>query len=435
MGPHNGEKLPGRQVIHHGGAELGNHVAGVLTHELRTDDLPGIAAGHQLHKAPARVLDDGAGVAEQGAFAGHGGDALLLGLGLGETHHGDLRGAVNAAGDHIQIRASLAAAHPLHAVRPLGRSHMGQLHGGGGIANGVHPGNAGAVVLIHQQALAVQRRIQVRGKQTVEIRTAANGTQDLFAGDGQLLALLLQMDAQALPRLLQGPDHGGGQHLHALLFQNLRQILAQLPVQLGQQIGHALHQRHPAAQVTVKGGKFHADDAAADDNDGGIGRVRPLQQLVGGHDPGQIQAGDGRADIHRAGGGQDALRRIRRPGAVRAGDADLTGGGDLRRALKHIHLRTLQQGEDAAPELLADAALKGEHLPHVVGESAVDAHRRAVCGVVVDLGGVEQGLGGDAAPIQAGAAHLPALHNGGVQPQLGGAQGGGIAPGTCADDQ
>ena len=50
------------------------------------------------------------------------------------------------------------------------------------------------------------------------------------------VAEVLQMDAQALPCLLQGPDHGGGQHLHALLFQNLRQVLAQLPVQLGQQI-------------------------------------------------------------------------------------------------------------------------------------------------------------------------------------------------------
>ena len=131
------------------------------------------------------------------------------------------------------------------------------------------PGMAGLIAFVHQQPFPVQRRGQPRGKQAVEIRPAANGAQHLLAGDGQLLALLLQMDAKPVRRLLHRLHHGGGQHLHALLFQDLRQILSQLTIQLGQQIGHALHQRYLTAKMTVKRGEFHADNAAADDDDGG----------------------------------------------------------------------------------------------------------------------------------------------------------------------
>ena len=45
-----------------------------------------------------------------------------------------------------------------------------------------------------------------------------------------------------------------------------------------------------------------------------------------------------------------------------------------------------------------------------------------------NLRGVEQAFCGDAAPVEAGAAHIPVLYNGGSDPQFGGAQGGLIAP-------
>ena len=311
---------------------------------------------------------------------------------------------------------------------------MSQLHSGGCVANGIHAGDAGLIAFVHQQPFTVQRRGQSFGKQTVEIRPAANGAQHLLAGDGQLLVLLLQMDAKSARCLLHRLHHGGGQHPHALLFQDLRQILSQLTIQLGQQVGHTLHQRYLTAEMTVERGKFHADNAAADNDDGLIRCVRALQQLVGGHNAGQLQSGNGRPDIHRAGGGQNALRGIPCHRAVRTGDIHLTGGGDLRRTLDNVHLCALQQRVDARAQLLADAALESEHFTDVVGKTAVNAYAGAVHGIVIDLRGVEQRLGRDAAPVQAGAAHLPALHDGGMQPQLGGAQRGGVPTGACAND-
>ena len=65
----------------------------------------------------------------------------------------------------------------------------------------------------------------------------------------------------------------------------------------------------------------------------------------------------------------------------------------------------------------------------------MNAHSGAVHRVAVDLRGVEQGLGGDTAPVQAGTAHLPALHHGGMQSQRGGAERRRVAPGTGADNK
>ena len=100
--------------------------------------------------------------------------------------------------------------------------------------------------------------------------------------------------------------------------------------------------------------------------------------------------------------------------------------------LQQVHPGPLQQGVDTPPKLFGDAALIGEHLRQVKGDvSGVGPGRGSVHGVPVHLGGVEQSLGGDAAPVEAGAAHLPALHHGGVQAALGRLQGGGVAPGPA----
>ena len=87
----------------------------MLAHEGRAQNLMGLGVSHDLHEAAARILDDGAGIAEHGALAHHSGNAPLLGLSLGDAHHGDLRRAVNAAGDHVQVNVVGHAVHALHA--------------------------------------------------------------------------------------------------------------------------------------------------------------------------------------------------------------------------------------------------------------------------------------------------------------------------------
>jgi hypothetical protein len=54
--------------------------------------------------------------------------------------------------------------------------------------------------------------------------------------------------------------------------------------------------------------------------------------------------------------------------------------------------------------------------------------------VVVDFGRAQQRLGRDAAPVEADAAEMLALDNGGLHAELGGADGGDIAARSATDD-
>ena len=66
---------------------------------------------------------------------------------------------------------------------------------------------------------------------------------------------------------------------------------------------------------------------------------------------------------------------------------------------------------------------------------AVDAVAAGVLEVVPDLGREEHRLGGDAAPVQAGAAELVGLFDeGDLQAVLRGADGAGVAGGAAAND-
>ena len=58
---------------------------------------------------------------------------------------------------------------------------------------------------------------------------------------------------------------------------------------------------------------------------------------------------------------------------------------------------------------------------------------RRAAHLVIELGGAEQSLGGDAAPIEADAAEMLALDDHRLEPELRGADGRDIASGPGAD--
>jgi hypothetical protein len=55
--------------------------------------------------------------------------------------------------------------------------------------------------------------------------------------------------------------------------------------------------------------------------------------------------------------------------------------------------------------------------------------------VMVDLGRAQQGLGGNAAPVEADAAEIRALDDRGLEAELRRADGGDVTAGAGADDQ
>ncbi len=67
-------------------------------------------------------------------------------------------------------------------------------------------------------------------------------------------------------------------------------------------------------------------------------------------------------------------------------------------------------------------------------EGGLHTELLALAGLVGDLTGVQQSLGGNATPVQAGAADLVLLDQGDVQAQLRPAQGRGVTTATTAED-
>ena len=61
-------------------------------------------------------------------------------------------------------------------------------------------------------------------------------------------------------------------------------------------------------------------------------------------------------------------------------------------------------------------------------EGGLDAHSGSFAHGIGGLGGVQQGFGGHAAAVEAGAPELVGLDEGDLEAQLGATQGGGVAP-------
>jgi hypothetical protein len=123
--------------------------------------------------------------------------------------------------------------------------------------------------------------------------------------------------------------------------------------------------------------------------------------------------------------------------------AAVLGRHEAAAAVEEADLVLLEQVEDAVVVLLHDEVLARQHLGHVdpgvVGRDAVLGE--VVVQVLEVLAGLQQGLGGDATDIGAGAARgrtaggvLPLVDAGDVHTELRGADGGDVAAGAGADD-
>ena len=106
-------------------------------------------------------------------------------------------------------------------------------------------------------------------------------------------------------------------------------------------------------------------------------------------------------------------------------------------ALDPVDLVLLEQELDAAGEALDDLVLAGLDLVHVDADGGLAERQAPFLPVLRDLqrvGVLEQRLGRDAAPVEAGAAeHRRALDDRGLQSELSGANRGDVAAGPGAD--
>ena len=157
--------------------------------------------------------------------------------------------------------------------------------------------------------------------------------------------------------------------------------------------------------------------------------------MIGGDDGFAVELHERQFNRDGARGDEDVLGLKR---AVAGGGADehLAGLHKSAEAADDLDVALLEQGADAHVELGDDLVLVGEHRGDVEGDllGPDEAMLLAVQGLLVDFGGVEEGLGRDAADVEAGATEgIVLFYEGHLEAELGGLDGGDIATGTGTD--
>ena len=190
------------------------------------------------------------------------------------------------------------------------------------------------------------------------------------------------------------------------------------------EVGQGLNDRDLGAEAAPHGRELQADDAAAEDHGRGGDPVH-LEGLVGrDHAAADFEAGD-RARVG-AGRQNDVAA-----GNTLAVHLDGVRVGEAAPAGDHLDVARLEQALQALVQAGNDGVAVLTHLCHVNAvEGGGDAELGRLAHGLGRFCGVQVRLGGDAAAVQTGAAHLVAVDEGDLHAQLRSAQGGRVAAGT-----
>ena len=194
------------------------------------------------------------------------GDALLLGLALGEAGPGDLRVGVDHGRDGAVVEGRRVAGDDLGGDLRLAAGLVGEHRAGGDVADGEDARVVGAAGLVGaDDALVVHDDLGVLEAEVGGVGLAADGDQDLVEVVRRHLAVVRDGDAEAAGRRLDDA-------LHARLDHDLLEPGAdvldhdvdQVGVGADQQAREELGHRDLAAEALVDQAELEADVAAAD---------------------------------------------------------------------------------------------------------------------------------------------------------------------------
>lgn len=165
------------------------------------------------------------------------------------------------------------------------------------------------------------------------------------------------------------------------------------------------------------------------------GEIGQLEHLVGGEHDGAVDVEARNGAGHGPGGEDDVVAGQLGGVAVSTGD----GHGAIRTegagAVQHGDLAALHQAGQAFVELVDHLLLAGDGDREIeLGGAGGDAEAVGAGDRAEHRGGLEQLLGGDATPVEAGAAHLVHLDHRDVEPGASAVEGGGVPAGAATDD-
>ena len=398
---------------------------------MEAQDFVGCFIKDELYQPLVLPHGQGFAVAREIEHAGAHVPACGPGLLLGEAHHGRFRIAVDAGGDAVQIQllAGLSG-DVVGSQQALGGGYMGQLHLAVDVADGVHAGDIGPAEAVDlHKALPVHLYAEGFQADAPGVGNPASGHEDHVALR-RALGPVLDGGVIHLQAGLDGFHFDAQDQLHAVLFQLGLHKVRDILVQGSQHPVQHLHHGDLHAQAVIEGGELNADDPAAHDDDV-FGAGGHVQEARGIHHAGEVHAGNGNPGGAGA-GGHDQVSALQSLAIVQFHSGP---GGEGGVGPDDGNAVALFQEADAVAQLLRDGVFPLDDFRVIEGHvPGGDAESGPVFRLVVHAGGVEEGLGGDAAPVQAGAAQLRLLHQGGVQAVLGQADGALIAAGAAAHD-
>ena len=229
-----------------------------------------------------------------------------------------------------------------------------------------------------------------------------------------------------------GPD------VDLLALEHLLDDLRDVFVEAGKDLRQPFEDGDLRAEVGERGRELAADRSTTDDGDPGGQRVE-VEDFVAGHDRTAAlevrdESGDrARGEHHevtgdgRGAGRPVAVVRLDVHGAARRKGAD---------AVEDLDLASLAHRTDATDELFDDALLAflGLRERDRCRAAGLDPEVGGMVDVALHRSGLEERLGGDAAPVQARASQCVLLDEGHIEPCRRAVQGGGISAGPTADD-
>jgi hypothetical protein len=193
-------------------------------------------------------------------------------------------------------------------------------------------------------------------------------------------------------------------------------------------VGECLDDGDVGAEGLPDAGELHADHAAAED-DHAARDVVEVERLVGGHDPtADLQA---RQALGVRAGREDDVAA----GVALAVDLDGVGRDQAAGSFDERHVAALHQALQTLVEAADHAIAVRVDLGHVDAiERRAHAEGVALLRRVSDLRRVQEGLGGDAAAMQAGPAELVLVDEHDGHAELRRAQRTGVAAASTTED-
>src|SRR6516165_9028858 len=438
MGVAGAREIFRRAAEFHQDAGFGDELARARAKDMNAKHAIGLGIGENLHKAIGVAHGASPAIGGEGKFPDLVFDSFGFQIIFRSPDGSDFGHCVDDARNDFVIHMAMLAGEDFGdgyaLVFRLMREH-GAAHD---IANRINAGNIGREMIVNNDPPAIERDADRLQPQAFRHRAAADGHEHDIGFKRRSLAARGGFDRNLQARRLffDLRDLLTEKEGEALLFEDALELLGDLAIHAGQDAIQEFDHRDLGAEPRPDGAKFKPDHTAADNEKpfrhGGKrqGAGRGDNGLFVNFDAGQLGDIGARRD-------DDILRLQNLRRTILYRDLDFPRRDDCPEADERIDLVLFEQERDAihiGGNGLVLMLHEGGHIELRPGRYDAES-REVMLGLLEFFRSIEQGLGRNAANIEAGAAiGLALFDNSDFQAELGGADGADIPARAGSDD-